>query len=29
MKTEVIAVGVEHEEQRIILECRGCDGMQG
>ncbi len=29
MKMEVIAAGVEHEEQRLILERLGCDGMQG
>jgi len=29
MKLEVIAVGVDREEQRHILERAGCDGMQG
>ena len=29
MKMEVIAAGVEREEQRLILERLGCDGMQG
>jgi diguanylate cyclase (GGDEF)-like protein/PAS domain S-box-containing protein len=29
MNMEVIAVGVEHEEQKQILERLGCDGMQG
>ncbi len=29
MKMEVIAVGVDREEQRLILERAGCDGMQG
>ncbi|MGD0646798.1 MAG: EAL domain-containing protein [Acidobacteriaceae bacterium] len=29
MKMEVIAEGVEQEEQRVILDRLGCDGMQG
>jgi diguanylate cyclase (GGDEF)-like protein/PAS domain S-box-containing protein len=29
MKLEVIAEGVEQEEQRVILDRLGCDGMQG
>ena len=29
MKIEVVAVGVECQEQRLILERLGCDGMQG
>jgi len=29
MKLEVIAEGVEQEEQRLILDRLGCDGMQG
>ncbi len=29
LKLEVIAAGVEREEQRIILERLGCDSMQG
>lgn len=29
LKMEVIAVGVEREEQRLVLEHLGCDSMQG
>ncbi len=29
MKMEVIAEGVEQEDQRVILDRLGCDGMQG